>query len=210
MIKSLLPSLAVLTLLTAGVARAEQPAEVVSTGNRFEVKKTLVKEGTTIVLFIQDSSTMEKQFLTDLEAQAPDGEKLGLRAVQLKDLTSPAALQYDIKATPTAIIYDRFGREIARTGVIDEIRAAVRKGMRMDRLVWTEGDDPTTPVPYGVKKEMLESGRMPGIVKAMALRQDAFQMFNIMSQIHFTDGYLKRREHELVGAYVSALNKCKY
>ena len=44
----------------------------------------------------------------------------------------------------------------------------------------------------------------------MALRPDAYQMFNIISTIHFTDGFLKRREHEMVAAYVSALNRCKF
>jgi hypothetical protein len=44
----------------------------------------------------------------------------------------------------------------------------------------------------------------------MALRPDAYKMFNIMSTMHFSDGFLKRREHEMIAAYVSSLNRCKF
>ena len=49
-----------------------------------------------------------------------------------------------------------------------------------------------------------------GRYQTMALRPEAYKMFNIMSEMHFSDGFLTRREHEMVGAYVSSLNKCKF
>ena len=207
--KSRFIGLAACALLVPGAVRAQSKAEVVSKGPRFELKKVLKDEGTTVVLFLQDTSVMEGQFLKDLEKQLPRSEKVGLSVVRLKDLTAPAALQFMIKATPTAVVYDRFARELARTSQPDEIRAAVRKGQLMARIKWTDEDDPKAPEIYNAPPQALKAG-IPGIVKTMAQRSDAYKMFNIMSAMHFTDGYLKRREHEMIAAYVSSLNKCKF
>jgi hypothetical protein len=207
--KPFLIGLAACTLLLPGIARAQRKAEVVSKGNRFEIKKILKEEGTTVVLFLQDTSVMEQQFLTELEKQLPNSEKVVLEVVRLKDTTAPAAQQYTITATPTAVVYDRFGHELARTSQPEEIRAAVRKGQQMGRIKWIDEDDPKAPETYGAPAEALKRG-IPGIVKTMSLRPDAFKMFNIMSEMHFSDGFLKRREHEMIGAYVSSLNKCKF
>lgn len=192
----------------ASVARADNKAVVVSTGSRFELKKTLKAEGTTVLLFINDTSVIEQQFLADVSKLLP-AEKVALNVVKVKDMTAPASQQFDVKATPTALVYDRFGRLLARTSQPEEIRAAVRKGQLMARIKWIDEDDPKAPEVYGRPASEIQRG-LPGIVKTMALRPDAFQMFNIMSQIHFSDGFLKRREHEMVAAYVSALNKCKF
>src|SRR5438309_1528883 len=88
-------------LLLPGAVQAQIKAEVVSKGPRFELKKIIKDEGTTVVLFLQYTSVMESQFLTDLQKQLPPNEKVGLRVVKLKDLSAPAAQQYVIKATPT-------------------------------------------------------------------------------------------------------------
>jgi len=181
----------------------------VSKGPRFDLKKILKEEGTTIVVFIQDTSTVEQQFLRDIEKDQSKGDKLTIAVVRLKDLSAPAAQQYSIKATPTAVVYDRFARELARTSVPDEIRTAVRKGLLMARIKWGDEDDPKAFEVYGRPIEQIQRG-LPGIVKTMALRPEAYKMFNIMSDMHFSDGFLKRREHEMVAAYVSALNKCKF
>jgi hypothetical protein len=192
-------------------AVAQTKAQTVSTGKRFELKAVLKEEGTTVVLFLQDTSVIENQFLTELEKQYPakDSDKVQLDVVRLKDLTSPAAAQYFIKATPTALVIDRFGHELARTTDPDQIRAAVRKGQLMARIKWIDEDDPRAPSVYGASAEAIKKG-LPGIVKTMALRPEAFKMFNIMSDMHFSDGFLKRREHEMIAAYVSSLNKCKF
>ena len=191
------------------IVHAQSKAEVVSKGPRFDIKKVLKDEGTTVVLFVQDTSVMEQQFLADLEKQITRNDKVGLDVVRLKDLAAPAAAQYTIKATPTAIVYDRFGRELARTSQPDEIQAAVRKGQLMARIKWIDEDDPKAPEVYGAPAEAIKRG-LPGIVKTMALRPEAYKMFNIMSSMHFSDGFLKRREHEMIAAYVSSLNKCKF
>ncbi len=194
--------------LSVGVRASNKP-EVVSKGDRFELSSVLKPEGTTVVLFINDTSVMEQQFLTDLQQQLPVDDKLQLDVVRLKDMSAPAAQQYQINSTPTAIVYDRFGYTLARTSAPKEILAAVRKGHLMARIKWIDEDDPTAPQVYGAPPEALQRG-LPGIVKTMGLRPDAFKMFNILSEIHFTDGFLTRREHEMIASYVSALNKCKF
>ncbi len=206
----LLPfGLSVCLLCAPWVAQSQTKSELVSKGARFEIKRVLKDEGTTVVLFIQNTSVIEQQFRADLEKLLPHSDKLALDLVLLKDLTAPAALRYDIKATPTAIIYDRFGHEIDRTSDPDAIRAAVRKGQLMARIKWIDEDNPKAAEVYGRPAAEVKRG-LPGIVKTMALRPDAYKMFNIMSEMHFTDGFLKRREHEMVAAYVSSLNKCKF
>lgn len=190
-------------------ALSDVKAEVLSRGAKLDMKKVLRAEGTTVVLFIQDTSAMELQFLADLEKQITGDPKLTFGVVRLKDVSAPAAQQFSVTATPAAIIFDRFGKEIARTSQPDEIRAAIRKGQLMGRIKWIDEDDPKAPEVYGAPAQALKRG-LPGIIKTMSLRPEAVQMMNIISRIHFTDGFLKRREHEMVAAYVSALNRCKF
>ena len=197
------------SIIAPNYAQSTSNSTVISKGSKFDAKQYLLEEGTTVVLFLQDSSVIEQQFRVELEKMLPLDKKVQLDLVLLKTLTVPAALQYAVKETPTAIVIDRFGREIGRSSQPDQIKAAVRKGQLMARIKWIDEDDPKAPATYGTTAARLKIG-MPGIVKTMALRPDAFKMFNIMSDIHFSDGFLKRREHEMVAAYVSALNKCKF
>ncbi len=198
-------------LMAVGVpAGAAAPsASVVSRGARITLGSVLMPEGTTILLFTQDTSAMEQQYLADLEKQVPSGAKVALDVVRLKDVSAPAAQQFKVTATPTAVVFDRFGRELGRSSDAAEIQAAVRKGMLMGRIKWVDEDEPRAPEVYGAPAEAIKHG-IPGIVKTMSMTPNAFRMFNIMSEIHFSDGFLKRRDHELIGAYVSGLNKCKY
>ncbi len=207
--KPLIIGLAACALALPGAVRAANQGLVVSKGDRFEVRSVLRPEGTTVVLFINGTSVMEKQFLADLAQQLPIDDKIQLDVVRLKDTNAPAAQQYQIEATPTAIIYDRFGHTLARTSDPKEIAAAVRKGSLMGRIKWIDEDDPKAAEFYGAPPMALQHG-IPGIIKTFSLRPEAYKMFNILSEIHFSDGFLKRREHEIVGAYVSALNKCKF
>lgn len=202
-------SLVSVSLLFAAAAHGSPRAETVSTGRRFDLKKVLLREGTSVLLFIQDTSAMEQEFLASLEQQLPEDKRLALRVARLKNLDAPAAKEHEITMTPTAIVYDRFGKVLTRSSQPDEIRAAVRKGMLMGRIQWIDEEHPMAAEVYGFPQGAAPR-MLPGIVKTMSLRSDAFQMFRIMSQIHFSNGFLSRREHELVGAYVSALNKCKF
>jgi hypothetical protein len=196
-------------LLTPLTVRADNSAEVVSRGSRFDLKNVLKEEGTTVVVFIQDTSAMETKFLADLETDIRQGKNTVVGVVRLKDTYAPAAQQYEIKQTPTALVYDRFGHELTRTSQPEEIRAAIRKSQLMGRIKWVDEDDPKAPEVYGAPAAALKRG-LPGIIKTMSLRPEATKMMNMISEVHFTDGFLKRREHEMVGAYVSGLNRCKF
>ena len=168
-------SIGLLCLESSSMAQGIGKGEVVSKGARFDIKKSLIEEGTTVLLFVQDTSSMEQQFLKDLEGQLPFDKKVALNVVRLKDVTAPAASQYSVIATPIAVIYDRFGRELGRTSIPEEIKAAVRKGQLMARIKWVDEDDPTAVKVYGATSASLKKG-LPGIVKTMALRPDAFEM----------------------------------
>lgn len=54
-------------------------------------------------------------------------------------------------------------------------------------------------------------GQIPGILKCMSLRPDLLAAFDALSDdLHFRDGFLTRRVKEMIGTYVSALNRCPY
>src|SRR5688572_15347856 len=122
--------------------KAETRAPVVSTGKQFSLAEHLRKEGTTVFLFINETSAMEQQFLADLEKRLPRNGSLALRIIRLKSLEAPAAKQHEVSATPTAIVLDRFGRPLAKTSSADEIAAAAGKGLRTGRIRWIDEEDP--------------------------------------------------------------------
>ena len=135
--------------------------------------------------------------------------RVALRVIRLKSLQDPAARQHEITATPFAVVLDRFGKPLARSGDPEQIAQAVRKGLRQGRIAWVDEEDPKAPEIYGRPAEALRGG-VPGIIKTMSVRPDAMQMFMELSRIHFTNGFLDRRTHEMIAAYVSSINKCKY
>jgi hypothetical protein len=192
-----------------GGAEERPDAKTISRGERFELSRARVKEMTTLVLFIQETSTMENELIAELQKAGSANTKLAVRIVRLSSTDDPAAKQHEVAATPFAIVLDRFGKELARTGSPDEIRAAVRKGSLMARLPWIDEDDPKAKEFYRAPEPALKRG-IPGIVKTYSLRPEVFQIFNLMSSVHFSDGFLKRREHEIVASYVSALNDCMF
>lgn len=206
--------LALAAALLGSAAQAQEKEEpprtqVVSTGKKLVLADHLRKEGTTVFLFINETSTMEQTFVQDLEKKLPAKAPLGVRLIRLKNLEAEAAKQHEITATPTAIVVDRFGRPLARTSSADEIVTAVARGLRKGRIHWIDEEDPKAPEVYGRPPDALKRG-VPGIVKTMSLRSDVMQMFMAMSRIHFSDGFLDRRTHELVASYVSALNECRF
>ena len=48
------------------------------------------------------------------------------------------------------------------------------------------------------------------IMRTMSLRPDFMLAINEASRLHFRDGALTRAQHEMIAAYVSALNRCHY
>lgn len=189
-----------------------QTATVISTGQEINLNRDLVPEGTTILLFVQSGSSMEQDYQTSMERElsnAPPGSRVALRVVQLRSLDTPAADQFGILKTPTVLVFDRWGHLLHRSADPKAIMAAVRKGTLMGRIKWHDEDDPKSPEVYGFPAAAIGRG-IPGIVKTMGQRQEAMKVMREFEAVHFSAGFLPRREHEMIGAYVSALNKCKF
>lgn len=48
-------------------------------------------------------------------------------------------------------------------------------------------------------------------MKTMSLRPDVLRLMSeVAARLHFTGGALTRAQHEMIAAYVSALNRCHY
>jgi alkylhydroperoxidase/carboxymuconolactone decarboxylase family protein YurZ len=48
-------------------------------------------------------------------------------------------------------------------------------------------------------------------MRTMSLEPDVMMTVqSVAGKMHFSDGALPRRQKEMIAAYVSALNKCKY
>ncbi|MHB8508125.1 MAG: carboxymuconolactone decarboxylase family protein [Candidatus Dormibacteria bacterium] len=82
----------------------------------------------------------------------------------------------------------------------------------MARIKWVSDDQAQGPL-----KEAFESirassprGNVPDILRTMSLRPDFLTAVSAASQLHFSDGALSRAQHEMIAAYVSALNHCHY
>jgi hypothetical protein len=165
----------------------------------------LVPEKPTLFLFLKNSSTMERSFAETLQKEL--GTRAGIQLIPLKTGDEPVARQYEVKETPTALIYDRRGRFVGRSSDAETIRAAVQKAAGVPRIDWAADDDPRMAQ---VEKLL---GRRPsgGILRTMSLAPDYLAAINEAARkAHFADGFLTRREHEIIASYVSALNKCKY
>lgn len=63
---------------------------------------------------------------------------------------------------------------------------------------------------YAASKARSVAGVVPEILRTMSLRPDFLKAIDEASNLHFTDGALTRAEHEMIAAYVSALNRCRY
>jgi alkylhydroperoxidase family enzyme len=82
----------------------------------------------------------------------------------------------------------------------------------MARIAWIEDDAATGQLAglYEQLKRRSERGTVADILRTMSLRPDFLRAIDQASQMHFTDGALTRAEHEMIAAYVSALNRCHY
>jgi Carboxymuconolactone decarboxylase family len=81
----------------------------------------------------------------------------------------------------------------------------------MPRIRWIEDDEAEGDVAaIYAKQRVTPSGQVPDIVRTMSLRPDFMAGFIQMSELNFTDGALSRAQHEMIAAYVSALNRCHY
>lgn len=186
-------------------AADEKGMQVISRGKSVEVSDSLAPEMSTLIVFLKSNSSVERQFLADLCRDA--GAKVGIRAIELKTGTEPVAQQYEIKETPTAMVFDRRKRLLSRSSDPAAIRAALKKAAGVMRIDWAEDGDTL------YEGSMKALGRPPGsgILRTMTLQPEYLKSINELSmKAHFSEGYLPRRVKEMIATYVSQLNRCKY
>ena len=84
----------------------------------------------------------------------------------------------------------------------------------MARIRWVDDDEATGPVGqiYAMWRQANpERPQMPEILKCFSLRPDFLKsIIDISYPLHFQDGFLTRRQKEMIATYVSALNQCPY
>ncbi len=165
----------------------------------------LAPERPTLFLFYRPGSTMERTLAEELQKELSPA--VGLRWVPLSTGVEPLAKQHQVTETPTALVYDRRARLVARSSDPAGIRDAVRRSRGVMRLDWAADDDPRM-----ARVEQL-LGRRPGggILRTMSLQPEYLAAINEAARkAHFADGFLDRRTKEMIATHVSALNRCKY
>jgi uncharacterized peroxidase-related enzyme len=89
------------------------------------------------------------------------------------------------------------------------------RGIAMRPFIpWVEEHEATGKVAeiYNLwKSENPDRDAVPFVLKCFSLRPDFLEsVYNFSYKLQFADGYLTRRQKELIGTYVSSLNNCPY
>src|SRR5262249_30619745 len=133
-------ALALPVVMRADVPKEASKAEtVISRGLKADLDAYRKPEQPTVFVFMKANSTLERTFLSEVRRDA--GEKVGFGVIELKTGTEPIAGQYAVTETPTALIYDRRGRLVARSADPNAIRDAIKKATGVMRIDWAEEDD---------------------------------------------------------------------
>lgn len=178
---------------------------VVPTGAASVLVKQLSPNRPTIFIFTKAGSTLERQFLADICKAA--SRKAGVGLVSLKTGSEPIAKRYEVTETPTAIVFDRRGRFVARSSDPEAIRTSLLKAVGVMRIDWPEGSDPRVEQ----STKLLGRPVMGGILRTMTFQPEWLAYINDLSRkSHFSPGYLDVRMKEMIASYVSALNHCKF
>jgi hypothetical protein len=206
MIKLIIVIFVLLFLALPTFAQSQKPPKIVSSGEEVDLLKHLMPERPTVFVFTKQTSTLERDFVENLHRKAEG--RIGFGVVQLKSGDEPVAKQYEVKETPTALVYDRRGRLVTCSSEAAAIDAAVLKAVQVMRIDWVEEGDPR----FDEAVRMLGGRRqIPGILRTMSFKpQYMASIMELSSVAHFSDGFLKRRAKEMIATYVSALNQCKY
>lgn len=200
---------AALLILLSTVSRAavaDSPRLPSRSQGEYLFERNLAVDQATVFVVYRPASSPEKGFFS--EVQKITGTKTGLKAIPISTGRESVVQRYDVSTTPIAFVYDRRGRFLERSSDLEKIRAAVERASGVMRIDWAMEGDPR----FEEVTKMLGGRRpVPGILRTMSLKPQYLDYINRLSGVaHFSDGYLKRREKELIATYVSALNKCKY
>jgi hypothetical protein len=184
-------------------------ADVISEGKETLLVDHLKAEGPTLVLFYRPSVDEDAKLAEIIRKRAAEDGKVAARFVRLTTLDAPIAKQYEVTETPMGFVYDRNKNLLGKGKTLAELGPWVGRALRTARLKWVDESDPRAPEVY----RAFGGGRQPvaEIMKTMSLQPEAMEMISeLSSKFHFSAGFLPRRTHEMIAAYVSSLNKCKY
>jgi hypothetical protein len=177
----------------------------VSTGAGSVLTKQLSPTRPTIFVFTKASSTLERQFLQQVCKDA--SRKAGVGLVSLRTGNESIAKRYEVTETPTAMVFDRRGRFVARSSDPEQIRGSLLKAVGVMRIDWPETTDPR----YEQSTKLLGRPVTGGILRTMTFQPEWLAHINDLSRkSHFSPGYLDVRMKEMIASYVSALNHCKF
>jgi len=110
-----------------------------------------------------------------------------------------------------AIVADRRGRENGRGITADALLPALKKAVQVGRIDWAMEGEPSGDAVKKLMPTLPSVEVLPGIMRAMSLNPEAMQgMIQMAQRMHFKDGALPVRVHELIATYVSSLNKCQF
>ena len=84
--------------------------------------------------------------------------------------------------------------------------------MALETHIKTVGPDEATGELAELYRDFIEQrGRVSDIYLTMSLRPDILRrVADLMDVAHFRDGFLTRRQKEMIATYASALNQCAY
>jgi hypothetical protein len=185
---------------------AAVPAEPFSvpTSSR-DLTRHLTPEQPTVFVFTKPGADAERSFLQEVNRAA--GRKAGVGIVPVTAGTEALAKKFEVTETPTALVFDRRGRFVARGTEAAQVRTALEKAVNVMRVDWPEPGDPRYDQANGVVGRPVTGG----ILRTMAFQPEWLSYINQLSQrSHFSPGYLDVRMKEMIAAYVSALNHCRF
>ncbi len=129
----------------------------------------------------------------------------------VKTLTSAEAAKAKLTELPIAIVVDRRGREHGRGLTPAALLPALKKAMQVGRIDWAMEGEPSGDAVKKLMPTLPSVEALPGIMRAMSLNPEAMQgMIQMAQRMHFKDGALPVRVHELIATYVSSLNQCQF
>ncbi|MGC4047146.1 MAG: peroxidase-related enzyme [Armatimonas sp.] len=166
----------------------------------------IVFEKATLFVVGKADDTQVKELLAGLAKFLKDNPN-----AVVKMLTPAEAAKAKLTEVPIAIVVDRRGREQGRGITPDAVLPALKKAVQIGRIDWAMEGEPSGDAVKKLMPTLPSVDVLPGIMRAMSLNPEAMMgMIQMAQRMHFRDGVLPVRVHELIATYVSSLNQCQF
>jgi hypothetical protein len=189
---------------SSGPASGTAEGGVLPAGRQLQLNQHLVPERPTVIVFLRPADSTERRVVRALREKV--GAKAAFRLAYLSNRSEPLARQYEITRTPTALVYDRRARFVGRSSHVDEIDTLVSRAAQLMRIDWAEPGDPR----HAEMDRILGRSGSVGIMRTMSLRPEWLRQMTQLKRLQNQPSAIDAHTKDLVAAYVSALNKCKY